>query len=105
MQTYHTSESSVTRLAHSGTLDHQRVNLNDSNDYVALEVSYDGGSNWNEIARYAGGANESSFTSESYSLGAGSLSANTQIRFLTPSIGMTDSRYVFFDYVQIQCFP
>ena len=87
------------------SFDYRREVLNGSGDYVAVEVSYDGGSNWNELDRFTGTADDSSYTSTSYTLDAGSLSANTRIRFLTPGSGMSNSNRVYFDNVQIECSP
>lgn len=91
--------------ASSATLsfDYRRENLNGSGDYVALEVSYDSGSNWDELDRFIGTADDSAYTNTSYTLDAGSLSANTRIRFLTPGNGMGNSNKVYFDNVQIEC--
>ncbi len=91
--------------AGSATLsfDYRRQNLSGSNDYVAVEVSYDGGSNWSELDRFTGTATDGSYTSASYPLNAGSLSANTRIRFLTPNSGMGNNNMVWFDDVEIAC--
>jgi len=93
--------------AGSATLsfDYRRENLNGSGDYVAVEVSYNGGANWTELDRFTGTADDTAYTSTSYVLDAGSLSANTRIRFLTPGNGMGNSNMVWFDNIQIQCSP
>jgi hypothetical protein len=87
------------------SFDYWRKNLNGSSDYVAVEVSYNGGSSWTELDRFTGTADDGAYSSTSYTLDAGSLSVNTRIRFLTPSSGMSNSNLVLFDNVQIQCSP
>lgn len=93
--------------AGSATLsfDYRRQNLSGSGDYVAVEVSYDGGTNWTELDRFTGTATDTAYTSTSYVLDAGSLSASTRIRFLTPGSGMNNNNEVWFDNIQIQCSP
>jgi hypothetical protein len=93
--------------AGSATLsfDYRRQNLNGSGDYVAVEVSYNGGTNWSELARFAGSATDATYTSTSYVLDPNSLSANTRIRLLTPGNGMNNNNKVWFDNIQIQCSP
>jgi len=87
------------------SFDYWRKNLIGSSDYVAVEVSYNGGSSWIELDRFTGDANDGAYSSTNYTLDAGSLSVNTRIRFLTPSSGMSNSNVVLFDNVQIQCSP
>jgi hypothetical protein len=93
--------------AGSATLsfDYRRESLNGSGDYVAVEVSYNGGTDWTELDRFTGTADDGSYTSSSHVLDAGSLSANTRIRFLTPNSGMNNNNMVWFDNIQIQCAP
>jgi hypothetical protein len=93
--------------AGSATLsfDYRRENLSGSGDYVAVEVSYNGGSSWTELDRFTGDADDAAYTSTSYPLDAGLLSANTRIRFKTPGNGMKDNNQVWFDNIQIQCSP
>ena len=93
--------------AGSATLsfDYRRENLSGSGDYVAVEVSYDGGTTWSERERFTGTATDTAYTSTSHVLDAGSLSANTRIRFLTPNTGMGNNNMVWFDNIQIQCSP
>ncbi len=93
--------------ATSATLsfDYRRQNLSGSNDYVAVEVSYDGGDNWSELDRFIGTATDGSYTGASYPLNAGSLSSSTRIRFRTPNSGMSNSNKVWFDNVEITCAP
>jgi hypothetical protein len=93
--------------AGSATLsfDYRRENLSGSSNYVAVEVSYNGGADWTELDRFTGTADDGSYTSFSHVLDAGSLSANTQIRFLTPSSGMNNNNEVWFDNIQIECSP
>jgi len=87
------------------SFDYRRQNLSGTGDYVAVEVSYDGGTNWAELARFTGTATDSSYTNTSYPLDAGQLSTNTRIRFRTPNSGMSNSNMVWFDNVEIACTP
>ncbi len=87
------------------SFDYWRKELSGASDYVAVEVSYNGGSSWVELDRFTGDADDGVYSSTSYTLDAGSLSINTRIRFLTPSSGMSNSNLVLFDNVQIQCSP
>ncbi len=93
--------------AGSATLsfDYRRQNLSGSNDYVAVEVSYDGGSSWTELARFTGTATDSSYLPFSDPLDSGSLSVNTRIRFRTPNSGMGNNNMVWFDNIEIACTP
>ena len=93
--------------AGSATLsfDYRRENLSGSGDYVAVEVSYNGGSSWTELDRFAGTATDGSYISTDYLLDENLLSANTRIRFLTPGSGMSNSNRVYFDNVEIVCAP
>ena len=93
--------------ASSATLsfEYRRENLQNGGDYVAVEVSYNGGSNWTELDRFAGNADDATYTSTSYPLDSAQLSATTRIRFKTPGNGMKDDNQVWFDNIQIQCTP
>ncbi len=93
--------------AGSATLsfDYRRQGLSGSSDYVAVEVSYDGGNNWDELARFRGTATDSNYIPYSTPLDSNSLSANTRIRFLTPGSGMSNNNMVWFDNIQITCSP
>ena len=85
--------------------DYRRENLSGSGDYVAVEVSYNGGGSWAELARFTGTATDASYTNTSYPLDSNQLSVNTRIRFLTPNSGMSNSNMVWFDNVEIACTP
>ncbi|MFK8017949.1 MAG: DNRLRE domain-containing protein [Gammaproteobacteria bacterium] len=72
----------------------RRANLDDSDDFVALSVSDDGGSNWTELDRYAGPDNDEDYVVHSYDL-TPYRSATTRIRFLSSSDnGGTDTVYI-----------
>ncbi|MDJ0911354.1 MAG: DNRLRE domain-containing protein [Woeseiaceae bacterium] len=93
--------------AGSATLsfDYRRQGLSGSSDYVAVDVSYNGGSNWTELTRFTGTATDSNYLPYSQPLDSNSLSANTRIRFRTPGSGMNNNTMVWFDNVQIACTP
>lgn len=87
------------------SFDYRRQSLVGSGDYVAIEVSYDGGSKWQEIDRFEGSATDRNYIAWSEKLESSSLSKNTQIRFLTPSSGMSNTTKVWFDNIEIACSP
>ena len=81
--------------------DYRRDGLDNSNDYIALDIAANGTPSWNELDRFAGPANENSYSSTSYDI-TDYISAVTQIRFLTSSsLGGSDELWV--DNIQIDC--
>ncbi|HEC19499.1 MAG TPA: hypothetical protein ENI97_09155 [Gammaproteobacteria bacterium] len=81
------------------SFDYRRRGLDNVNDYVAIQVSADGGSSWSELGRLSGPANDGGYTTTSYDITA-AMAANTRIRFITsPTMGNNDR--VYFDNVQI----
>lgn len=80
------------------TFDYRRVGLDDSNDWVAAQVSKNGGA-WVELGRFKGSGTDSSYQAASYDLTA-YIAANVRIRFIGSSnLGSSDA--VWFDNVQI----
>lgn len=84
---------------------YRRENLQNSGDYVAVDVSYNGGGSWSELDRFIGSATDSSYLSASYPLASAQLSDSTRIRFRTPTGGMRDNNQVWFDDIEISCAP
>ena len=81
------------------SFDYRRDSLDNSNDYVRIDLSSNGGSTWTEIARIEGPATDSNYQSFSQDISA-YISSNTNIRFITSSSnGSTDT--VYFDNVEI----
>ncbi|MEK7325542.1 MAG: S8 family serine peptidase [Chloroflexota bacterium] len=79
---------------------YKRSSFDDANDYVAIQVSANGGSTWTELARYAGPGTDSAWQTASFNIQSYAAS-NTQIRFATSaSLGSSDILYV--DNVQIE---
>ncbi len=79
--------------------DYSRNSLDNSNDYVTIDVSNNGGSTWTELTRLQGPGTDSSYFSMSHDISS-FISSNTRIRFLTsPTMGNTDE--VYFDNVEI----
>ena len=76
----------------------RRNSLDSSAEYVALQISTNGGP-FTEIYRFAGPATDASYTNFSFDL-TPYISANTQIRFATPG-GMAADDQVFIDDIQI----
>jgi serine protease AprX len=88
--------------AASATLSFQykRSGLDDANDYIAIQVSANGGSAWTELGRFAGSGTDSAWQTASYNI-TGYAAANTTIRFATSSsLGSSDILNV--DNVQIE---
>ena len=78
---------------------YRRSGLDDANDYVALQISANGGATWTELARYAGPGTNSTWQTASFNI-LGYVVANTTVRFATSSsLGSSDLLYV--DNVQI----
>ncbi|NTU64738.1 MAG: S8 family serine peptidase, partial [Chloroflexi bacterium] len=88
--------------ASSATLSFQykRNGLDDASDYIAIEVSANGGTSWTEVARYVGPGTDSAWQTASFNILA-YASSNTTIRFATSSsLGATD--FLHADNVQIE---
>ncbi|MCP4426223.1 MAG: S8 family serine peptidase [Chloroflexi bacterium] len=88
--------------ATSATLsfDYRRYRLDRSSDYIAIEVSADGGASWTELDRFVGAATDSSYQFTSYDI-SGYATANTVIRFsASSSLGSYD--YLYVDNLQIE---
>ncbi|MCP5101583.1 MAG: hypothetical protein GY943_39065, partial [Chloroflexi bacterium] len=72
------------------SFDYRRVELDDSSDYVAIEISSDDGESWTELDRFAGPNNDSEYAATSYDI-SDYATSNTIIRFRTsPSLGRKD---------------
>ncbi len=78
---------------------YRRRGLDNSSDYVTVDVSADGGSTWTELDRLQGSANDASYLSASYDISS-YIAANTRIRFLSSS-SLGNSDRVYFDNVEI----
>lgn len=80
------------------SFDYRRQSLDNSNDWVAVQVSKDGGP-WVELGRFAGPGSDSVYQSASYDISA-HMGAYTSIRFISsPTLGTND--IVWFDNVKI----
>jgi hypothetical protein len=78
---------------------YRRNGLDAATDYVAIQVSANGGGSWTELARFAGPTNDAGYTALSYNISA-YIATNTRIRFLSPAtLGNNDM--VLFDNVEI----
>ncbi len=85
-------------------LDHRRKNLDDSDQYVTIEMSATGTAGpWTEIDRITGPGEDTSYVLTGYDISA-FISANTALRLLT-STGVTGDDEVHWDNVQIKCVP
>ncbi len=77
---------------------YRRTDLDNANDYAAVQVSTNGGP-FSEIARFAGPGEDAGFLTSSHDL-TPHLSPNTRIRFITsPNMGGGDE--VYFDDIAI----
>ena len=85
------------------SFEYRRDGFDNSNDYVMVHVSDDGGSSWTELDRFVGPGTDSSYVPKSYDISAFATS-NTRVRFLTsPDHGSGDELYV--DDIEIECSP
>lgn len=80
---------------------YRREDLENSNEYAAIDVSNNGGSSWTELDRFPGNADDNSYSYVSYDISA-YIAADTRIRFRTPNGGMNNGDQVWFDNVQIE---
>jgi len=82
------------------TLDYWRSSLDSSSDYVALEVSSNGGADWKEVDRFEGPAvDDGAYISVVNDISE-FVSSNLQIRLITsPTMGNRDE--VYFDNIEI----
>lgn len=82
------------------TFDYRRVGLDGTGDYVAIDVSNNGGGSWTELSpRIQGPTNDGGFTGTSYDITA-YIASNTRIRFRTSS-GLGNTDIVYIDNVEI----
>jgi hypothetical protein len=78
---------------------YRRNDLDGTTDYVAIEVSANGGGSWTELDRFQGPADDGGYSAESYDL-TPYIATNTRIRFLSSS-GLGGNDQVYFDNVEI----
>jgi serine protease AprX len=82
------------------TLQYKRGSFDDANDYVAVQVSTDGGLFWTEVGRLSGPANDSAWQTATFYIQKYS-STSTQVRLVTSLLlGSADILYV--DGLQIE---
>jgi len=83
---------------------YRRDGLDDSNDYVKLEISGQGDAGpWTELTRFSGSATDSDYQSWSGDISA-HATADTRIRLVSSSaLGFWDK--VYFDDIRIECSP
>ncbi len=82
------------------SIQYKRSSLDDANDYVALQISSDGGTSWTDLARYAGPATDSAWQTATFNI-VSYRSVSTQIRLATsPWLGQFDTLFV--DSLQIE---
>lgn len=80
---------------------YRRESLDDADEYLAVEVSGDGGGSWTELARLAGPADDAGYSSFSWDISP-FISADTRIRFRTPDGRMRNDDQIWLDDVQIE---
>jgi serine protease AprX len=86
-------------LAAMLTFEYRRRGLDNSSDYVAVEISADGGATWTTLNRFAGPATDSGYQVWEADISA-FISADTTIRFLSsPTNGGRDE--VYFDNIEV----
>lgn len=78
---------------------YRRNELDNTNDYVTISISNNGGSSWTELDRFQGPTNDSGYIAWSRDI-TSYMSSNTRIRFYSsPNLGANDR--VYFDNVEI----
>jgi len=80
-------------------LDDRRSGLQFSSEYVAIEVSSDGGSTWTELAKAQGPGSDTTYQALSYDI-TPYMSANTRIRLISSTFFSAEYK-VYFDNIQI----
>ncbi|MCA9995281.1 MAG: RICIN domain-containing protein, partial [Anaerolineales bacterium] len=80
---------------------YSRYSLDSSSEYVAVDVSANGGSSWTELVRYQGAGSDSTYYSASFDISA-YATGQTAVRFRSPAGTMADGDMVFFDDVKIE---
>ncbi len=78
--------------------DYQRIGLDSTNEYVAIQVSSNGTA-WTEVGRFRGSVNDEDYIHFTTNITA-FISASTRIRFISPS-GMDGTDIVWIDDVLI----
>ncbi|MCB0154165.1 MAG: S8 family serine peptidase, partial [Anaerolineae bacterium] len=82
------------------SFDYSRRQLDSLSDYVAVQVSANGGATWQELDRLAGPGNDWTYQPASYDLSP-YISDQTVVRFVS-SAKLGNNDQVFFDNVQIE---
>jgi hypothetical protein len=82
------------------SLNYMKLDFLDASQYVAIELSADGGSTWAEIGRLAGPGNDGDFVQASYDISA-FAAPNTTLRFNNSS-SMTSQSILLIDEVQVE---
>lgn len=80
-------------------LSFRRKDFRSENDYVSLELSSDGGTNWSEVTRWSGPATDSEIHNEVYDIQAYASSQST-LRFITSAKMQQDARF-YLDGIRI----
>ena len=81
------------------TFDYRREALGNADDYLAVEISSNGGSTWTEIDRLVGPGTDSSYQGASYDISA-HIAVDTRIRLKTSGTNGKNDKY-FIDNVEI----
>ena len=91
----------------SVALEFRRVGFDDAGDYVALSVSYDGGTSWTELGRFDGStvSTDTGYVSASYTLPPGSFQdgnpADNVLRLLSSGLASNGSDVFYADAIQV----
>jgi len=79
---------------------YKRSGLDTVSDYIAVQISANGGTTWSELARYQGPGSDNAWQTATFDM-AGYAAANTVIRFATSST-LSSEDSVSIDNVQIE---
>ncbi len=85
------------------SVSYRRKDFTQESDYVALELSRDGGASWQELTRWAGPMTDSAIASETLDISA-YAAATTALRFVTAAAMSADARF-YIDIVTIAFVP
>jgi len=75
------------------SFDYARIGFNDVNDFVALEISANGGGSWTELSRFSGVADDASLLQVNYDI-SGFTASDTQVRFVSNLSSSSDRFFV-----------
>ena len=85
------------------SFEYRRQSFDNQDDYVAVEISSDGGTSWDELDRFQGPGTDSGYLQASFDI-IDYAAADTVLRFISSGMGgfMAGTDYFYIDNVQIE---